>query len=508
MTTLRSTFIDAAKHNNSATVVGLLADDPSLINSIDQDHKTALFHAAWCGHLDMVKLLILHGANVNHKDNRQRSPLIAAAGYGHGDVVDCLLDHKANINDVMYKGLSALIYCVRENNSELRSYIDCINRLIQRKAALDIQDENGESALMYAEKNFEMYSLLIDAGARVDLKDNNGRNTFLRLCANASDLSCFELILTKKIDVNLLDKNQNSALDLILEKTPNLEEMKRRIILLFKAENPHFREDLKLKALTKVIAEKSKEKIALLREYGIEPKFSSAKEYLSYTTMMGEAQQLISNFEKAKLLNAPVDDEGNSLVMRMMLDRKWDLAMELAKISDGNYKNIAGLSVLQLALAQHCFDIAELLINNGANVDFDSGEAPLQLAVRYHKASLVKAIAQRTKNIDVKDKKDRTVLFNAVFEGVCDSDYVETVRALLEAGADPYIQCRSNISSCNIFDIGLGSTHFHELLTQYKKKWEAKLVQPSIIDAPHAVTFKPSAKTSEDVFTRIGKLFH
>ncbi len=48
----------------------------------DRSGKTALHHAAYNGHLDMVSLLMLKGANVKAVDKREKTALHLAAFMG------------------------------------------------------------------------------------------------------------------------------------------------------------------------------------------------------------------------------------------------------------------------------------------------------------------------------------------------------------------------------------------------------------------------------------------
>ena len=48
----------------------------------DRSGKTALHHAAYSGHLEMLSLLQLKGANVKALDKREKAPLHLAAFMG------------------------------------------------------------------------------------------------------------------------------------------------------------------------------------------------------------------------------------------------------------------------------------------------------------------------------------------------------------------------------------------------------------------------------------------
>ena len=58
--------------------------------------NTALMAAARCGHLQIVKLLLGHGAEVDSKNDNGMTPLIAASQTGHWETVEALLVAGAN----------------------------------------------------------------------------------------------------------------------------------------------------------------------------------------------------------------------------------------------------------------------------------------------------------------------------------------------------------------------------------------------------------------------------
>jgi len=60
------------------------------VNTYDYDGRTALSIAASEGHIDAVKYLVTHGANILHLDCRGNTALDDARREGHKDVVDWL----------------------------------------------------------------------------------------------------------------------------------------------------------------------------------------------------------------------------------------------------------------------------------------------------------------------------------------------------------------------------------------------------------------------------------
>lgn len=60
------------------------------VNSYDYDGRTALSLAASEGHLDAVKYLVVHGADINHKDARGNDALADAIREKRTSVVQYL----------------------------------------------------------------------------------------------------------------------------------------------------------------------------------------------------------------------------------------------------------------------------------------------------------------------------------------------------------------------------------------------------------------------------------
>jgi outer membrane protein assembly factor BamB len=128
---------NAARSGDTAQVAALL-DKGVDVNAKGRYGATALFFAADKGHLDVVKLLVARGADINIQDTFYRTrPINWALENGHTDVAIFLLDKQA-------KGAGdALMSGVRSNNSQLV------------KAALassDIDRRALQSALATAER--------------------------------------------------------------------------------------------------------------------------------------------------------------------------------------------------------------------------------------------------------------------------------------------------------------------------------------------------------------------
>ena len=139
--------------NNNLVLLQYLIEN----NSITNDNS--LRSAARNGHLDVIKYLVDHGANVNAEDDEA---LILASKYGHLDVVEYLVDHGANIHA---QDDQALIYATRN------CHVDIVKYLVDHGANVNAEDN---TALSYASENGEIkvVKYLVDHGANVNAEDD------------------------------------------------------------------------------------------------------------------------------------------------------------------------------------------------------------------------------------------------------------------------------------------------------------------------------------------------
>ena len=70
---------------------------------------TPLMEAASVGHVDIVKLLLAHGADVNAQSSSGNTPLMYACAGGHEAVVKALLEGGSNVEDHNENGHTPLM---------------------------------------------------------------------------------------------------------------------------------------------------------------------------------------------------------------------------------------------------------------------------------------------------------------------------------------------------------------------------------------------------------------
>ena len=156
------------------------------VNLPNEEGDTSL-HIAW--HLpQMIKILIMAGADTGFMNLMGACPLHNAAKNGAVDALQKLLDHNAKINVKDFDGRAALHTAVR--------YPDAVSFLIDQNAEVDCPDFYGETPLHVASQEgcTESAIKLIAAGADVSLQNHHG-DTPLHFAALKGEKEIVQLLL-------------------------------------------------------------------------------------------------------------------------------------------------------------------------------------------------------------------------------------------------------------------------------------------------------------------------
>ena len=155
-------------------------------NSPMNGECTPLYLAAVRGNVEMMKLLIARGADVNAKSTDGSTPLSAVRG--NVEMMKLLIARGADVNAKRTDGSTPL------SNATGRRELDSIKTLLAAKADPDSADNKGRTPLSYAAESGspEMVKMLL--GAKAD--PNGGKLDAPLLCAiHKQDASSAELLL-------------------------------------------------------------------------------------------------------------------------------------------------------------------------------------------------------------------------------------------------------------------------------------------------------------------------
>ena len=142
-----------AVNNNHVNVVKIL-----LKYRARQDlyYKTfsSLYLASKNGNLEIVKLLVEAGTNINYKPRDNQSALNSAVVNKHLSVVEYLLDHGADIETRNEDNFTPLFFAC------LNKHYDMVELLCQRGARIDVVDKNGSKLYTDNDVNDECRKIL------------------------------------------------------------------------------------------------------------------------------------------------------------------------------------------------------------------------------------------------------------------------------------------------------------------------------------------------------------
>jgi ankyrin repeat protein len=133
--------------------------------------EALLRQASLDGDENQVTELIAGGTRVNAMDAEGRTALMFAAFNGHSGIVQKLLEAGAVVDRRDLMGRTALLYAATG------PFAETVSILLGEGADPNVVDSNEHfSPLMHAsaEGNLEVVKVLVQAGARMDLKDVDG----------------------------------------------------------------------------------------------------------------------------------------------------------------------------------------------------------------------------------------------------------------------------------------------------------------------------------------------
>jgi ankyrin repeat protein len=106
----------------------------------DERRNTPLIYAAWYGHVELVRVLLEGGANVDRADVDQNTALHVAAQYGHLDVCRLLLDWGAKVDRLDTWQQTPLHYAAEGG------HLSVVKLLVERGADVSVKDGDGRKA--------------------------------------------------------------------------------------------------------------------------------------------------------------------------------------------------------------------------------------------------------------------------------------------------------------------------------------------------------------------------
>jgi len=153
--------------------------------------------------LDLVKLLIKKGADVNAKNHNNFTALHIASFKGFIEIVEELIINNAKINDIVGEAeiIETPLHLACQNNN-----YEIIELLLENKANVNAVDANQNNPLHYSAWNNSLESISLLLKYNTNLESRNGfKKTPLHYAIQNNSLEAANLLLEKGADPHALD---------------------------------------------------------------------------------------------------------------------------------------------------------------------------------------------------------------------------------------------------------------------------------------------------------------
>lgn len=174
---------------------------------------TALMEASMDGHVEVARLLLDSGAQVNMPTDSFESPLTLAACGGHVDLAMLLIERGANIEEVNDEGYTPLMEAAREGHEEMVALL-----LSQGTITVDISLFETKRCNYTTNDSTSLY---FDTGANINAQTEETQETALTLacCGGFSEVADFLIKAGADIELGastpLMEAAQEGHLDLV-----------------------------------------------------------------------------------------------------------------------------------------------------------------------------------------------------------------------------------------------------------------------------------------------------
>ena len=432
----------------------------------------------------VIELLQERKPQTNLQDNEGKTVLMRLCEEcmaGSAKIVDVLLSQQHGIEEgmdlqdnngntalmiacrAMIKGLNqreyiSIIERSPEDRLTTREYRECINSLVVKGADLDLQNNEGKTALMMAcqQGYHENVAFLLQKGASMNLRDNKGKTALMTACQQGYHKSV-AVLLEKGANMSLQDNEEKTALMIACKN--GLDRIVQDL--------------LEHKAQVNVRDSQGNSPLTLAYSNGESGGRECGRLLLDNGAVFTRALVMRAVVDKndkwmhllfcSDLLDVSMeDDNGKTLLMRACKMGKIDLVQALLRreaLTQVYFQDKDGKTALMIACEDGLDRIVQVLLEHKAqvNVEDSLGNSPLTLAYNNGESGgrdcgrllldngavptqplVVRAIAEENEkwmqllfhsdllDVNMEDDNGKTLLMSA-----CEMGKMDLVRALL-----------------------------------------------------------------------------
>ena len=405
----------------AATILGLetvlllqLESGVDLTESVMSDGRTALHTAVFLAQLEVIRILIDHGASVNSPDRFGRTPLseTVCSAYMTSEkravaAARLLLDREADV-DIQggMETTSTLMDAVEWGYPQL------VELLLTYGADVHLRDDRGFTALHLAnDETPRIFQLLVDHGADLNARDNDGNSVLLYVPHGGSGGKA-EDTARMLLDLGADIHSRNNSGETALFRAATQGHCRVIQVLMEYGADIHARNELGRPVLFSTIESKygrPDEVVPLLLDLGADCR---SQDSAGDTALARAAANGLPGTVRLILDHEADIDTGNRAGdTALTLAAAAEVKLEKLERFDAKYNRID--PALAMAAAVERFLITmELLLNYGAKIDTrnGAGDSALTLAAANGKLGAVKLLLDHGANAHVKNEAGDTAL--------------------------------------------------------------------------------------------------
>jgi len=212
-------------------VAKFLIEHGADVNIKDDKEMTYLSYAVMMNNIEMVKVLCEYGADVNIKDKYESTPLFEAVDMNNIEMVKVLCEYGADVNIINKSEITPLFEACENENIEMVKFLIDVGAIVNTK----IYNDERVNAYSHGHNNKEIKKILVKNGINTDVEK------FLKEREDTEEIKEEKLIKTNNIIeatplTKILESKDTEALKILLHKGYDIQYVD--IISLIKEDYP------------------------------------------------------------------------------------------------------------------------------------------------------------------------------------------------------------------------------------------------------------------------------